>query len=177
MEVRREIALPALESAMKLRAILNGRERELGLAPDVGGGPVLLDGEEIEADLVKIEPGLYSVLIAGRSMEVFVEGGESAVWVDSDRHTVEIHDPRQWSRSADAGSAEGRRTLKTVMPGKIVELLVARGDAVETGQGLLVVEAMKMQNEVKSPKAGVVQLIHVAAGDAVSAGQALIDVE
>jgi biotin carboxyl carrier protein len=63
------------------------------------------------------------------------------------------------------------------MPGKVVRVMVEEGQPVESGQGLVVVEAMKMQNEIKSPKAGVVKAVHVREGGSVGAGQALLVVE
>ena len=95
----------------------------------------------------------------------------------STRLPVEVQDPRKWSRGQGAYAARGAIALKAAMPGKVVALLVAVGEAIETGKGVLVVEAMKMQNEVKSPKAGTVQAIRVSPGDSVAAGQILVVVE
>ena len=67
--------------------------------------------------------------------------------------------------------------MKSIMPGVVVSLLVAEGDVVEEGQALLVLEAMKMQNEIAAPTAGEVRLIHVAEGEAVSAGAKLVELE
>ena len=67
--------------------------------------------------------------------------------------------------------------MKSVMPGVVVSLLVAEGDAVEEGQPLLVLEAMKMQNEIAAPAAGSVRLIHVQEGEAVSAGAKLVELK
>jgi biotin carboxyl carrier protein len=83
-------------------------------------------------------------------------------------------DPRSWSGRRHAGSeAEGRQQIVAPMPGKIVRVLVIAGDRVEAGQGLLVVEAMKMQNEIRSPKSGTVESVQVEEGQAVNAGEVL----
>jgi biotin carboxyl carrier protein len=88
--------------------------------------------------------------------------------------TAEVIDPRAWSgRRHTAVEAEGRQQIVAPMPGKVVRLLVKAGDAVEAGQGLLVMEAMKMQNEIRSPKSGVVERLLATEGQAVNAGEVL----
>lgn len=137
---------------------------------------LLVDGVSHSADVVCVEPGIYSVLIDGRSIDVTIEG-DGQVWVESTRLSVEMRDPRKWSRGEGSGGPQGTIAIKAAMPGKVVALLVGVGESIETGKGVLVVEAMKMQNELKSPKAGVVQAIRVSPGDSVAAGQVLIVVE
>jgi biotin carboxyl carrier protein len=89
----------------------------------------------------------------------------------------EIDDPRQWKRSAHAADAHGQAVIKAVMPGKIVRVLVAVGDEVAAGQGVIVVEAMKMQNELKAPRDGRVAAIEVKEHDSVNAGARLLTIE
>ncbi len=90
---------------------------------------------------------------------------------------VEVFDPRNL-RARKAGSAtQGRHDVAAPMPGKVVRLLVTVGDAVEPGQGLVVVEAMKMQNEIKSRKAGRVVEVRTRPDAAVTAGEILLVVE
>ncbi len=91
--------------------------------------------------------------------------------------SVEIFDPRELRSRASAGASEGRQSIAAPMPGKVVRLLVAAGDAVEAGQGLIVVEAMKMQNEMKSPKAGTVVEVKTKDGATVAAGEILVVIE
>jgi biotin carboxyl carrier protein len=92
--------------------------------------------------------------------------------------SAEIVDPRVWrGRKQGALEAEGRQQISAPMPGKVIRLLVAAGDNVESGQGLIVVEAMKMQNEIKSPKNGKVERLLVKEGQNVNAGDALAWVE
>jgi biotin carboxyl carrier protein len=126
-----------------------------------------------------VEPGVYSVLVDGRSYEARVEqsGGYAIVFIDGHRFEIEIRDPRRWSRHSSKPGVEGRLNVAAPMPGKIVRLLVAEGDTVEAGQGLLVMEAMKMQNEMKAPKAGRVVSLAAREGATVVAGEVLAAIE
>jgi biotin carboxyl carrier protein len=90
---------------------------------------------------------------------------------------VEIFDPRELRAKSSAAASHGRQNIAAPMPGKVVRLLVAVGEAVEPGQGLIVVEAMKMQNEMKSPKTGVVVEVKTTDGATVAAGEILIVIE
>jgi biotin carboxyl carrier protein len=139
---------------------------------------VRIDGEIVapaEVDIVETEPGVYSVLRDGVSYEVRITEAEIAA--GSHRMAFEIEDPRQWKRTGQAAGSQGRSLLKSAMPGKIVRVLVAVGDEVAAGQGIMVIEAMKMQNELKSPRAGRVTSIEVKANDSVNAGAALASIE
>jgi len=151
---------------MKVSLAIDGRAREID--PDSSG-----------AQIAAVEPGVYSVLMDGRSYEARIEqsNGCVVVFIDGHRFAVEIHDPRRWSRQAGRQGAEGRLNVTAPMPGKIVRLLVAEGDAVAAGQGLLVMEAMKMQNEMKAPKAGRVVSLTAQEGATVAAGDVLAAIE
>jgi biotin carboxyl carrier protein len=131
--------------------------------------------EPLEADIVEAESGVYSVIAGLASWEVRVTGNE--ITIGSHRFRVEIEDPRQWKRSSHAGDTHGRASIAAAMPGKIVRVLVAVGDEVAAGQGILVVEAMKMQNELKAPRAGRVTAIEVRENDSVNAGAVLATIE
>jgi acetyl/propionyl-CoA carboxylase alpha subunit len=169
---------------MKLTTLVNGVERQLELKnPGETGGPLAfsLDGLEGQADLQEIGPGVYSILLGVRSFEVKIEYGAGAggysVVVGGRRFEIAVRDPRKLSLGGAGVAAAGPLRLTAPMPGKIVRVMVEEGQTVATGQGLIVVEAMKMQNEIKSPKAGVVKALHVRQGGSVSAGQALLVVE
>lgn len=138
----------------------------------VDGKPVALDDA---ADVIEVEPGVYSVILRGRAYEARIHGGE--VTVAGHRLRVEIRDPRRWNPASASLSGEGRATLQAPMPGKIIRLLVQAGDSVTSGQGILVIEAMKMQNELKAPRAGRVASISVKENDAVTAGTILAEIE
>jgi biotin carboxyl carrier protein len=136
------------------------------------------DGQSIEGEFSyqPLDPGSSSILIDGRSYRV-TPGPPGEVTVNGWPITAELFDPRALRSRKNTASSEGRLEITALMPGKVVQLLVSPGDSVETGQGLLVVEAMKMQNEVKSPKAGRVVEVRAKPGAAVAAGEVLLVVE
>ena len=138
---------------------------------------IQIGGQPLEADAVEISPGTYSILLGGRSHEVRVTpapDGRLKIQSGVAEFTAEVIDPRAArGRRHSALEAQGRQQIAAPMPGKVVRVLVKAGDQVEAGQGLLVVEAMKMQNEIRSPKSGVVERILVTAGQAVNAGEVL----
>lgn len=127
----------------------------------------------------RVEPGVYSVLRDGRHYEIRIhkEGESYRVSAAGRSHSVVLEDPRQWSATAGAAVGQGTARILSPMPGKVVRNLVALGDSVHTGQGLVVVEAMKMQNELKSPIDGVVTKLSSEAGATVNANQVLAVVE
>jgi len=124
---------------------------------------IALDGQPLDADAVQIAPNIFSILLRGQSHEVRVTpspNGTLTLQTNLEEFTAEVIDPRAWSgRRHSALEAEGRQQIVAPMPGKVVRLLVKAGDTVEAGQGLLVIEAMKMQNEIRSPKS--LSLIHI----------------
>jgi biotin carboxyl carrier protein len=164
---------------MKLLVTLNGRERTVEWCD--GDLTFLLDGEEVQADVVQLSPGSYSILWDGQSYEILVQdaaaGGEMDLYLRGRRFTAQVRDPRRLKRNRGALDLEGRQNIVAPMPGKIVRLIVVERQEVEAGQGLLVIEAMKMQNEIKSPKSGRVVEARVSEGQAVTAGQTLMVVE
>ncbi len=135
-----------------------------------------LDEKTIEADAIEISPGTYSILVAGKAFEAHMEprSGALRVVVGAREFQVTVRDPRRWQRGrGGALETEGRQQVTAPMPGKIVSILVKQGDTVEAGQGLLVVEAMKMQNEVRSPKGGIVEHFAAREGQTVNSGDVL----
>jgi len=137
------------------------------------------DSGDRTASLIEVEPGIYSVLLDGRSYEVRVEPGQQGVFVSLNgrRFAVEVSDPRRLRRKPAGLAGVGAASVSAAMPGRVVRLLAAEGDVVEAGQGLVVVEAMKMQNEMKSPKRGRVAELRVREGEAVGAGAVLAIIE
>jgi biotin carboxyl carrier protein len=166
---------------------MGGKKVRVDLAVKRGGGlgtgpmKCLVDGRAMSVDVRLLEPGVMSLLIThpeteGRQYRCVLDG--DAVVIDGRRYDFEVEDPRslQGRRGAGAGT-EGPRPVKAPMPGRVVRLLVAAGDEVEEGQGVVVIEAMKMQNELKSPKTGRVVRIGVVVGDTVGSGDVLVVVE
>lgn len=149
---------------------------------DRDGLHVRLDDREVLVDLLRVDATLYSLLIGGRSYEIDVLETEDAVvvLVDGQPFRVEIQDEQQRRLRAAVGKGEaktGKRTVTAPMPGKVVKLLVKPGDAVKPGDGVIVVEAMKMENELKASTAGTVKEIRVEEGKAVSGGETLVVIE
>ena len=158
---------------------IDGKNYRLDLNRQEGGWSCRLDGREVEVDAVLARPDVLSLRIGNQAYEVKCErvGGDLHLWVGSVRFAAEVRDPRSLRGRVRAVDDHGPKKLTAPMPGKIVRVLVRQGDEVETGAGVLVVEAMKMQNEIKSPKKGMIQKILVSEGAAVNAGDVLAIVE
>ena len=149
---------------------------------EIDGTHVLVGGEAFETHMAAV-PGtpLYHLLLGGESWTVAaqpLEGvGRWALGVVGERVEVEVVDERtqQIQRlTGPRGATAGGATVRAPMPGLVVRVAVAAGQRVEAGAGLVVVEAMKMENELRAPRDGVVQTVHVAAGDAVEKGASLV---
>lgn len=146
---------------------------------------VVVDGRAIEVDseqlggAVHVERGVYSVLLDGLSYEIRVQPSAQGLRasVAGRQFAVEVRDPRDASRSSSAAIGSGRQNVTAPMPGKVVRVLVEKGDQVEAGQGLVVVEAMKMQNELKAARPGRVTDIRAREGETVGAGGILVVLE
>jgi biotin carboxyl carrier protein len=161
---------------VKLSIQLGAHSHEVDLQRDGRRITGTLDGHALAADAVEVSPGVYSILIDGAAFEVLIESSPEGFTVTAAgrRLAAQIVDPRQWrGRRAGSAEAEGRQKIVAPMPGKVVRVLVAQGEKIEAGRGLLVVEAMKMQNEIRSPKTGVVERLVVQEGQAVNAGDVL----
>jgi biotin carboxyl carrier protein len=176
---------------LKLRIEVDGEEYSLDLQRNGTDSKYRLAAQQTGADrqsirnssgtasVIEVMPGVFSVLLSHRSFTVYVvpNGENLEVWTGGERHVVSIADARDRASKKKKVSAAGPIELRALMPGKVIKLLVRIGTAVEVGQGLIVVEAMKMQNEMKSPKKGIVSRIHAVEGATVVAGEALIVVE
>lgn len=152
---------------------------EVDPADTPGQWRIRVDGQPVEADAHLVRPGVLSLLIDGRSYRVVLDPdtADPALHVGPQRIPYRIDDPRSLRSRRRHGGLEGPVTLKASMPGRVVRVLVEKGAAVTAHQGILVIEAMKMQNEVQSPKAGGVREIRVSAGDTVAAGDILAVIE
>lgn len=142
---------------------------------------VTVDGNEFLVDGKKTGRTNYSLIVDSRSFEVEVDSGgdEYRVLVDGRSYHITLVDERRMRVGGSQAGTElqGQQRVSVPMPGKVTAVLVAEGDQVEKGQGLVIVEAMKMENEVRSPIAGAVKEIKVKPGDTVEGGAVLVIVE
>ena len=158
---------------------VDGKSYRLDLNRAEGRWICQLDGRDIEVDAVLARPDVLSLRIGNLAYEVKSErvANDLHLWVGAQRFAVEMRDPRSLRGRSRSADDHGPRKIVAPMPGKVVRLLVRAKDEVEAGAGIAVVEAMKMQNEIKSPKKGMVQKIMVAEGAPVNAGDVLATVE
>jgi biotin carboxyl carrier protein len=142
---------------------------------------VSVDGNEFLVDGKKTGRTNYSLIVDNRSFEIEVDntGDEYRVLVDGRNYRIELVDERRTRVGGGQSGAtpQGRQLVTVPMPGKIIAVLVSEADTVEKGQGLIIVEAMKMENEVRSPISGTVKEIKVTAGETVESGALLVVVE
>ena len=166
---------------MKYEVLLAGKTRVVELSSSNDVWRISLDGSELDASVVEVAPNTFSVLLNGESHQIRIAprtDGTLTLHTGLAEYHAEVNDPRLWrGRKHGALQAEGRQEITAPMPGKVVRVLVREGDTVETGQGLLVVEAMKMQNEIRSPKNGKVEKLLAKENQAVNAGDILAWVE
>ena len=164
---------------MKYFVDLNGRREELevdGESVTIGGHTVLARVDEIEGTPVRL------ITIGSQVHRVVVRRGPSrgayTLWVDGFRFGGEALDERTRAIrdiTAESSKSTGPASLVAPMPGLIVRVSVSPGDAVQAGQGLVVMEAMKMENELRAPAAGTVKTVMVEPGKAVEKGTVLVD--
>jgi biotin carboxyl carrier protein len=171
---------------MKLTAEVEGQNYVLDLERREGARvEAVVDGRRYELEASETEAGAFLLLADGRVYECRARGAStqagaeaSEVQIGDETFRVTLFDPKRLRGARDAGAeASGRAQVVASMPGKVVRVLVAEGAMVEAGDGLVVVEAMKMQNELKSPKGGTVVELRAAAGATVNAGDVLVIVE
>lgn len=147
---------------MKLKAIIGETEEDVGLELDSGRVSARIGARSYELEAREIEPGVYLFFLGNKVREVRVDD------------TIKIIDPRRLRSGQNSGAHHhGVAQIVAQMPGKVVKVHVEAGAEVEKGVGVVVVEAMKMQNEMKSPRAGVVVSVNVKPGDTVNAGDVL----
>jgi len=156
-----------------------GKKWRVDLPVNAGEGgrlSCMVDGKSIDVDVHAVQEGVLSLIVEGRQYRCVLDG--DAVVIAGRRYEFALDDPRslRGRRGAEDGTA-GPRTVKASMPGRVVRVLVQEGDEVTEQQGVIVIEAMKMQNELKTPRAGRIVKVAVAVDATVSAGEVLIVVE
>jgi acetyl/propionyl-CoA carboxylase alpha subunit len=168
---------------MRYLATIDGGEQEFEIEelPDAGSFQIELSGKKFAADLRQIGPASFSILIGNRSFDFDVVREGDEVVVSSrggvTRLTLEDARRRLMRTGGKAREVSGRVQIRAMMPGRVVSLLVQAGDQVAANQGVIVVEAMKMENELKSPKAGKIVEVKVVAGQTVEKGELLVVIE
>ena len=146
----------------------------------VGTDACEIDGRRLPTDVRSLGVNTFSVIAGGHQHTVVVHqeaAGSYRAHVAGTALAIEICDPRRLSRQAAESANAGSQPVRAPMPGKVLSVLVQVGDEVGSDQGLLVVEAMKMQNELRSPRAGRVAAVKVGPGDSVASGDTLVVVE
>ena len=171
------MAWPASSSSVavvKFCARTGGRLLEVSVVRRDGRYVVEIDGQRHVVDAYELEGNFYSILNDGRSYEVSVQTERDGYRVrhGAAEQLVSLSDPGR--RAREAGRLEdGPEEIVSLMPGKVVRVLVAEGDSVAAGQGLLVIEAMKMENEIVATRGGRVSSLRVEAGQVVQGGAVL----
>lgn len=141
---------------------------------------IVIDGKERIVDGRQLSAHMYSLLVEDQSFTIDVTEKDDQYTVSCEGKTFQFSllDERRALRPGEGGSSGvGDTEVRSLMPGKIVEVLVSVGDEVEQDQGVLIMEAMKMENEVRASTAGTVTAILVAEGQAVEAGELLLELE
>jgi len=164
---------------MRYTAIVDGEEKLVEVIPRENGYQVAIGERSLEVDAVHLQGSALSLIVGTRSFRCDLEPGKDgkiAVLVNDGVYPLEILDERKLRlrRATGKFSIEGPQRIDAPMPGKVTRVFVKVGDEVQEGQGLVVVEAMKMENELKSPKAGKVVELHAVEGAAVESGAKLV---
>ncbi len=160
-----------------------GRERAVEVRQTKAGLEVLVDGVPHPADVASVEgTGLYSLIVDGNSHAYALrfEDGEAVLSFHDHDVALRIEDERTRLARLATGTkrgGQGPAEVRSVMPGVVKEVRVAEGARVEAGEPLLILEAMKMENEIRAPRAGTVRRLHVGPGQAVEKGAALVRLE
>jgi biotin carboxyl carrier protein len=162
---------------MKLQAELSNQKHELEIKREGGKVFANVDDRHYELEASEVEPDVYLFKFNHQIYQIYVSPN-GIVNVGNHQFEIGITDPKRLRGSVGASeSTDGIAEIKTAMPGKVVRILVEQGAEVTQGEGVIVVEAMKMQNEMKSPKDGIIKEIRVAEGATVNAGDILVVIE
>jgi biotin carboxyl carrier protein len=168
-----------VEETVKLKASLNAEEHDLVINEIDGKLHVQVDDRHYEIEVHNSEEGSYLMFENRQVYECRVEPTQKSrerfdVSLRGSHHSVTVMDPRRLRTDENSDRHHhGETEIVAQMPGKVVRVLVEAGTHVEEGSGVVIVEAMKMQNEMKSPRTGVVVAVNVAPGDTVNAGEVL----
>jgi biotin carboxyl carrier protein len=167
---------------VNLEIVIQGRSRSLRLEHDPEQGTFIceLDGKTLKGSARLIESGILSLIIGGDSYLCVLDqtSEEASVLVNGKRYGFLLDDPRSLKKKHAGGSSHsGPMSIKASMPGRVIRVLVESGDQVSAKQGILVIEAMKMQNEIKAPRGGKILELRAVPGATVNAGDVLAVIE
>lgn len=165
---------------MKLVITLGEQTLETEFTVANGTAKLTHDQQTHEAQISQPEPGIFTVILNQRVFRCVLDelpNGQREMVVNGQRFPIVVRDKKRRRGNVGAAAASGKAVLVAPMPGKVVRVLCAAGDEIAAQQGVLVVEAMKMQNEVQTPKAGKVVELRVSVGQTVNAGEVLAVVE
>lgn len=163
---------------MKYVILINDRRFEVEIDKN---GQLLIDGAPREVDFLHLGDSLYSIIIENQSYETVIEEDEATyeVLMRGHRYPVQVMDERAQllaSRRGGLAAETGEISIKAPMPGLIVALPVSEGETVVAGQTVAILESMKMQNELKTPREGTVQRVSVTTGQSVEQNKLLITI-
>ena len=165
---------------MKLIARQGGNDLEVEVVPHGTGYRVRIGDRWLEADLVRAGSYVRSLRLEDGTQFALVHHAERnlhEVSLEGTTVFVELIDPLAARRRSREDDIEAGGTVKALMPGRVVRLLVSKGDEVKRGAGLLILEAMKMENEIQATRDGVVEEILVTPGQTVEGGAELVRIE
>lgn len=162
---------------MKLQAAIGDEKHEVEIKRDGDKVRARVDDREYNLEASEVEPNVFLLKHDNRIYQIYV-APNGFVNVGAHQLEITLTDPKRLRGASAAGAgADGASEIKTAMPGKLVRVLVEAGTEIKQGEPVLVVEAMKMQNEMKSPKDGIVKEIRFAEGATVNAGDVLAIIE
>ncbi|MGI8470173.1 MAG: biotin/lipoyl-containing protein [Pyrinomonadaceae bacterium] len=162
---------------MKLIAELGDEKIEIEIRREAEKVSATIDGRAYELKASEVEPNVYLLKHDNKIYQIYV-APHGIVNIGNRQLEVKLIDPKRLRASAASGAnADGIAEIKTAMPGKVARVLAEQGAEIKQGDGIIIVEAMKMQNEMKSPKDGIVKEIRFAEGATVNAGDVLAIIE
>lgn len=168
---------------MKLQAELNNKNQEIEIERDGEKVFARVDDRKYELEVSEVEPNVFLLKHENKIYEIFVapQADKNApyhVKAKNQEFEIKLIDPKRLRGSnASGGQTDGLAEIKTAMPGKVVRVLAEQGTEIKSGEGVIIVEAMKMQNEMKSPKDGTVKEIRFKEGATVNTGDVLVIIE
>lgn len=166
---------------MQFDILVGNDQHTVDIEKTEAGYKIVLDNDEtINADAVSLKEDLLSIIIESKSYLVNINNESRNYTVDLNGETfnLEVFEEGSARRlKRDKAGFQGKQIIKAPMPGKVIKILVKEGDEVEGGTGLIIIEAMKMENELKASAKGIVKEINAEEGKTVNAGDSIIVIE